>query len=137
MNSCILTFAIPKVSEIAKNFLTNPFITLTNDIINKNDPSFNNGIMIQAIASFDRKQEKIEQLFHTLKKRYSSFDVPELVDSYLKKPEILHNKYILVNANILKIIYWEGPIIHKQETLICPARKYLFNQQNLSVEMEI
>ena len=92
--------------------------------------------MIQAVATFNRQEDKYFETLHYLRKRYSSFDVPELVDKFLKEPDELEN-YILVNANILKILYWEGPVVKKNETLICPARKYLFNQSFVNVEMDI
>lgn len=137
MNSCLLSFFIPKNSQNEKNFKYNPFITLTTDIVNKKDPSYNNGIMVQAIATFNRKPGEMEKTLLYLRKRYFSFDVPELVDKFLKEPEKLEHNYILVNANILKVLYWEGPVVKKEESLICPARKYLFNQSYISVETDI
>ena len=137
MNSCLISFFIPKESQNAKNFRNNPFITLTTDIVNKKDPSYNNGIMIEAVTTFNRTEGDMEKTLYHLRKRYSSFDVPELVDKFLKDPDNIKNNYILVSGNILKILYWEGPIVRKEQTFICPARNYLYKQSYIDVEMKI
>ena len=129
MNRCTISFLISKTSKIERNLRRNPFISLSTDILNKKLPTLNTGLMVQAFAQFSYSNAEMKDLLFNMRKRYTEFDIPQLVDQYLVKTgEKISKTNILVNAKILKIVYWQGYLFLKDFTLVCPARKFINKQ---------
>jgi nitroimidazol reductase NimA-like FMN-containing flavoprotein (pyridoxamine 5'-phosphate oxidase superfamily) len=133
MNNCSISFLISKNSKEAENLRKNPFLSLSTDLLDKKNPSLNTGLMIQGVAYFSSSKEEIKENLYQIRKRYTEFNIPQIVDQYLvnttnKKENMIHKSYILVHTKIIKIVYWKGPVFLRQFSLICPARKFLAKQ---------
>ncbi len=100
---CLLSFIQNIHSDVAKNLQQHPYLALTIDNTDLENPFSNTGIMIEAIVKLSTSSQHIQECFEMLLEKYGDNIVTKILGIDIDK------NYIKIQARPLKIVYWKGP----------------------------
>jgi len=115
LGKCLLSFIQNINSDVIKNLQRHPYLALTIDNTDPENPFSNTGIMIEAIVKLSTSNQHIQNCFELLREKYGDNIVTKVLGIDID------TNYIKIQARPLKIVYWKGPFF---QTYKCKQKKY-------------